>query len=248
MIAVLSPAKNMAPDAPCPLPLTRPFFWRDANDLAQALRALSPWQLESLLHVSPELALGAFQMYQNFSVEEGTGTAAMAAYRGLAYQNLNPQDFTLEDWTFARDHLSLLSALYGLLRPTDGIHPYRLEFLCKFRPNGRNLYAHWGSRVYEALFSQGEPVINLASQEYAKLLSPHLRAGDRMITCHFQVVRRGKRIALATESKMARGQMARFLIKGRLEDPQALQAFAWGGYVFQRELSTRDDYVYLKDH
>ena len=246
MIAVLSPAKNMGSEAPCPLPLTQPIFWQEALQLNEQLRELSPWQLESLLKINPQLALKAFAQNQQFSAQYQKGAPAMAAYQGLAYQNLHPQDFTQEDWEFARDHLGILSALYGLLRPTDGIFPYRLEFLCAFKPQGKSLYAYWGNQVYEALFAPGEPVINLASQEYGKLLTPYLTPKDRMVTCHFQVVRRGKRLALATESKMARGQMARFLLRNRLTEPDQLKDFVWQDYRYEPQLSTRDQYIFLK--
>ena len=128
MIAFLSPAKNMRP-APAPgVPLTRPVFQREADRLAALLRGYSPWELESLLQINPSLAMKAAGYYQDFA--EAPASAALSAYYGLAFQHLDAASLTPEDYAWAGEHLRILSALYGVLRPADGIRPYRLELQC----------------------------------------------------------------------------------------------------------------------
>ncbi len=121
LVAVLSPAKRMAPASLPGREPSRPLFEAEAVRLAEVLRACPAWQLESLLGINPELALRAFLDYQGFGRAEAS--PALLSYRGLAYQYLEAETFTAEDWDYAADHLRLLSALYGVLRPEDGMRP-----------------------------------------------------------------------------------------------------------------------------
>lgn len=246
MRVVLSPAKNMRPVSIEGMALTRPMFEKETRRLARELKGYDAWQLESLLAVNPALALRAFLDFQDFQWEK-EGSPALLSFYGLAYQHIHPEDFTPEDLPFAQEHLRILSAFYGLLRPLDGIQPYRLEMAGRLRVDGQNLYRFWGDKPCRALFDGGEPVVNLASGEYAKALLAHLGPQDRPVTCRFEVRRRGKRVMLATEAKMARGEMARAVIKNRLTRPEELWSFEWEGYAFEPALSDERLYVYVKN-
>lgn len=244
MIAILSPAMNMAPTSLPLLPPARPRFWRDAAALADRLRRLDPWQLEGELGLSPELALSVWRSYQEFDAER-PGTPAALSFKGLAYQHLAAGDFSREDFAFAGGHLRMLSALYGLLRPDDGILPYRLDFVCRWGKREK-LYAYWGSRVCDALFAETKTVVNLCSGEYEKLIVPHLKPGKRLVTCRFLTRKAGRLRCLATASKMARGEMARRIVKSRITDPENLRSFDWDGFSYMAELSGEDRYTFAQ--
>ena len=125
MRAFLSPAKQMRPYNRPDAPLRSPRFAADAAQLAEHLRQLAPWQLESLMKISPKLGLQAFSLYQEFGVERPLAPA-LFAYVGLQYRYLAPEDFTGEELAFADACLRIGSGLYGLLAPCDGVAPYRL--------------------------------------------------------------------------------------------------------------------------
>ena len=245
MIAILSPAKNMVPAEAPGLPLSEPAYPQETRRLLAALRELSPWQLESLLKLSPELALRAFDLHQRF--DEARPSPALLSFSGLAYRQMEPGTFTREELLFADQSLRILDAFYGLLRPLDGIRPYRLELQCKFRLDGENLYSFWGGRIHRDLFRPGEPVVNLASGEFSRLVTAHLAPSDPFLTCDFLVRRRGKLLCLATAAKMARGRMARFLVQNRLSNPRDLREFSWGGFAFAPALSSQRRYVFLRE-
>ncbi len=245
MLAVLSPAKNQRVAGSPGIPLTEPAFKRETCQLAALLREFAPFELESVLEVNPEIAMRAFGYYQDFRWGK-PGTAALLAYHGLAYQHLRAEEFTPDEFAYAQEHLRICSALYGLLRPADAIQPYRLALQCRLRVEGKNLYAFWGERLCRALFAQGEPVVNLASGEYGRTITRFTKPGDRLVTCEFCVMRRGKRITLATGAKMARGEMARYIVKNRINEPEALRAFEWDGYTWVPELSSESRYVFLQ--
>ena len=50
----------------------------------------------------------------------------------------------------------------------------------------------------------------------------------------------------ATHAKMARGKMARFIVKNRLTAPEQLSLFEEDGYCFSPELSTSSRYVFSR--
>lgn len=245
MIAFLSPAKNMETASCAGLPVTEPRFLDKTGILLQTLGACSPWQLESLLKISPELGMKAFSGFQGYA--DAPQSPALLSYHGLAYQSLDASSLSAEDLAYTNSCLRLFSAFYGPLRPMDAIRPYRLELACRLRIGGKNLYRFWGDLFYQDVFSAGGPVINLASAEYAKAVLPYLRPGDTCITCRFLVHRRGKWICLPTASKIARGKMARFLIKERLEHPDGLKQFAQDGYSFSQALSSGSVFTFLQD-
>ena len=136
-----------------------------------------------------------------------------------------------------------------MVRPTDGVSPYRLEMQCRLPLEEGSLYRFWGDTLCRDLFAdaQGQPVIDLASSEYSKAILPHLRPGDRVIQCQFVEARGGKLRTLATSAKMARGQMARWLVQNRIDDPEQLKEFAWDDYHFAPTLSGADTLVFLME-
>lgn len=245
MIAMLSPAMNMQPVDRPDIVATGPLFADQAAAWAAMLSAYSPHQLESLLKCNAQIACRAYLQYQDFP--HADKTPALLAFHGLAYQNLGADNFSPEDLAFAQDHLRLLSALYGLLRPLDAIAPYRLDFMGRFRPGGQTLYQHWGNRVCRALYGEGDTVVSLASGEYERLVRPHLQPGQRFLGCRFLVLREGRYRNLATEAKMARGTMARFIVKERVDRPEGLRDFDGGGYAFSLPQSGENELVFLKD-
>ena len=246
MLAIMSPARNTRPASLTGVEPDCPLFPDEARQLVDVLRGYSPWELESLLDTNPERALEICVSYQHFDPAV-PGTPALLAYCGAAFRNLNVQDFDLDDFSFAQEHLRILSALYGLLRPADGILSHRLGMQRDFRINGQDLYAFWGDRLYKELFRGGEPVVNLTSEEYAKLITPHLAPVDILITCRFLVQKPGVARGTVSTVRAARGQMARYLIKNRITEPEGLKAFDWEGYRFIESRSDDFNYIFIQD-
>ena len=100
-----------------------------------------------------------------------------------------------------------MSGFYGLLRPMDGIVPYRLEMQAKIHMSGyKNLYDFWKDGIYRELTKDTQVILNLASKEYSKCIESYLGEKDRFITCIFAEEVSGKCVQKATMAKMARGR------------------------------------------
>lgn len=245
MIAIISPARNVRPVAHNTIKTTRPLFAKEAAQLAGYLRAYSPWQLESLLDVPPERAFNLYDAYQNFNRQKEVGPALLAYY-GAAYRNMAPQTFTAAQLTFAQEHLRILSALYGMLRPSNGIVNHRLGLKKDFSPEGNNLYAFWGGKIFKELYQQTDFVVNLASLEYAKLITPFMPPGNKMLTCRFLVEKPGGARGTVATVRAARGMMAGYIVRNRIANPQHLKEFDDDGYEFAPNRSTPHEYVFIQ--
>ena len=246
MIAMISPAMSMKLPGETDWKITRPQFLEDAESISKVLKKLTPWEFEEWMRLSPSLAEEAFVNARDFDISN-PGSPAVLTFSGLVYRYLHPEDFSEEERAYAQEHLRILSGLYGVLRPLDGVWPYRLEMACRLPIDGKRLYAHWGRRIYENLFQRGEPVVNLASEEYAKTVRPFLEPGDFFLDVQFLVWRGGKYRTVTAWAKMARGAMARSILKNRWEDVGQLKDFEWEGFAFEEALSGERKYCFCMD-
>ena len=146
-----------------------PMFADRAARLADAVRALSYDEEKALWQCSDALAELNFERFRTLDVRSGALTPAVLAYEGIQYQNLAPQVMTMEQLDYLQEHLRILSGLYGVVRPLDGVAPYRLEMQAKLAVDGaRNLYEFWGDSLSRVLAAETDVIVNLASVEYAR--------------------------------------------------------------------------------
>jgi cytoplasmic iron level regulating protein YaaA (DUF328/UPF0246 family) len=165
-----------------------------------------------------------------------------------------PGVFSDGEFAYIQEHLRILSGFYGILKPFDGVTPYRLEMQAKLRAGEeKDLYGFWGSSLAETLLAETDYIVNLASKEYSKAIEPWLlkdqKAGSpvKMITCLFESeLPDGKRKIKATEAKTARGEMVRFMAGIHAEEPEQIKAFDWSGYHFDEDHSSTDEYVFIR--
>lgn len=263
MLFIVSPAKKMVDasdafawrDAPCFLP--------QACELLDALRAMPYAELKSLWACSDALAELNYARVQRMDPrDERLLAPAVFSYEGIQYQSLAPQVMTDAQLDYLQSHLRILSGFYGVLRPFDGVVPYRLEMQAKLAmpagANGgptRNLYEFWGPRLFDELCSDmdecGEQVIvNLASVEYAKAVEPYAKGaakagGPRYITCLFGSMKNGKFVQRSTEAKAARGTFVRWCAEHAIEHVADFSRFNVGGYSLNEELSTEHKFVFV---
>lgn len=255
MLMVISPAKTLDYDTPPITPrFTQPQHLEHSQLLIEQLRTFSPARISELMHLSDKLAALNVARYGSWTPEFTPQNAkqALLAFKGDVYTGLNAEDFSEADLDFAQRHLRMLSGLYGILRPLDLMQPYRLEMGTKLaNPRGKDLYAFWGPRISNwlnaALAEQGDQVLlNLASNEYfsavqRKVLNAHV------IDVDFKDLKNGQYKIISFYAKKARGLMARWIIKERIETPDQLPAFDYDGYRYSPADSSAQRLVFLRD-
>ena len=255
MLAILSPAKTLDFDSPLTTDQhSAPEFTKESKALIKTLRQLEPSDIGSLMGISDKLATLNHDRYAHWSAkfDDASGArASLLAFKGDVYLGLDAQTLSKRDFTWAQKRLRVLSGLYGLLRPLDRIHPYRLEMGTALRNiAGKDLYEFWGGKVTQALNEalsgqRSKVLINLASNEYYKVVQAQNIDG-RIVTINFKEWRRDAYRFVSFSAKKARGLMARYMIDQRAEKADDLKAFDVEGYAFNEELSSRDEWIFTR--
>lgn len=257
MLMLLSPAKTL--DFTSPLPTSRhsePRLLDEAVRLIEVLRERSVADLASMMKISEDLAVLNAQRYLDFHTPFTRRNARPAglAFAGDVYQGLAARTrFDERDWTEAQKTVRILSGLYGVLRPLDLIQPYRLEMGSTLTTSrGRTLYDWWGDSVSELLRADLEAspsprlVVNLASEEYAKVVRPNVIDAELVSPRFEDTDRSGRRAVVSFYAKRARGEMAGWLVTERVRTRSALARFDAEGYRYDRTASSPDRPVYVR--
>lgn len=244
---LISPAKKMNTDIGS-LPFEQqPQFLEEAQLLLRQLRGMDFSRLKALWNCSDAIADQNYQRLQHMNLHRAL-TPAILAYEGIQYRHMAPGVFDEGQFDYIRAHLRILSGFYGLLRPFDGVAPYRLEMQAMLSANGfKNLYAFWGARLAEQLASESDLILNLASKEYSRAVLPHLPPSVRVLTCVFGERQGEKIVEKGTLCKIARGEMVRWLAAERITDPGAVKGFNRLGYAWQAAYSGDNNFVFLKE-
>ena len=172
-------------------------------------------------------------------------------FAGGVYAGLDAPTVDASTLWWAQDHLGILSGLYGLLRPLDGIQPYRLEMGTRLKTRrGVGLYAFWGDRITRRInrILDGQAdrtLVNLASVEYFKAVEPSRLRGP-VLNVAFREYRDGKPKIISFNAKRARGLMARHIVENRVDQPEGLKGFDREGYAFDPALSDDDTWTFTR--
>ena len=250
MIAIISPAKNMRNlkiDNINPQIIGKErYFTKETDEIIRVLKDLTPWDIQSLMKVNEKIALQSYAYFQDFNFND-KGVCGLLAYDGLVFKNIKAEDFTKEDFDYANKHIRILDAFYGMVNPLDDILPYRLEMQYPIKIQGNNLYKFWDDKIYNKLYSEDNVIVNLASEEYAKTVRRFLNEEDIFIDIDFKVNKDGKLKTLATLAKMARGQMVKYIIENKIDNPEDLKNFNFNSFKFCSNLSTPRKFVFIKE-
>ena len=248
MRVTISPAKKMVVNTDDAEAIALPAFIERAEDLRDWLRSLSFAQLQGLWACSDAIAQQNAERLEHMDLRRSL-TPALLAYDGIQYAYMAPAVFEDGQFEWVQEHLRILSGFYGILRPFDGVVPYRLDMQAKAQVAGcADLYAYWGGALYDALMegNEGRMVVNLASKEYAKAIEPYLQPQDTYITCVFGELTGEKVVQKGVYAKMARGEMVRYLAGIQAATPDQVRGFDWSNYRFDETRSTDDTFVFTR--
>lgn len=256
MITIISPAKTMNFEDRAKISqYSKPLFINRAEELAARLQKYSAADIGSLMKVSDDIAHINLERYALWNKEHNPDNAKQAvfAYDGAVYRALDSLSFDDEETGFAQKHLRILSGLYGVLRPLDIIQPYRLEMAIKLEnSSGKDLYCFWKDTITEYLNEEigghgDKTLVNLASNEYFTAIDLN-KFNGRIVTPIFKEYRKGTYKIIAINAKKARGLMARYIIKNKIDNPEDLRGFEWDGYLFNEAMSDDKSLVFTRDN
>ena len=246
MRIIISPAKQMRVDTDIFACTEVPVFMDRTVILRDWISGLSYAEQKKLWACNDKIARQNSERYADMNLYRNL-TPALLAYDGIQYTYMAPAVFEDGQFDYVEEHLRILSGFYGVVRPMDGVVPYRLEMQAKAAVAGyRNLYDFWGEDLYREVMDDSRVLINLASKEYSKCIEKYLRQGDRYITCIFGTVEGDRIVQKGVYVKMARGEMVRFMAGIQAEEPEQIKAFNWSGYHFDESRSTDTEYVFIR--
>ena len=246
MKIIMSPAKKMKSDDGLPWQ-ELPFFLEKTQRLLETLRAMPYNRLKALWKCNDSIAEENLRRLKTMDLRRGL-TPAILSYEGIQYRYMAPDVFTDREFGYLQKNLRILSGFYGLLRPFDGVTPYRLEMQAKLAVDGaKDLYGFWGADLAVALAEGTDWVLDLASREYSDAVTKHLPPSVRLVRCVFGEEQAGRVVEKGTLCKMARGEMVRYMAETGAERPQDLCSFDRLGYRFAPGYSSENVLVFLRE-
>ena len=256
MLIVLSPAKiQNFKEQNYTFEPTLPSYLKEASSLIRLIKQLSSSELSRLLQINNKLTQINLDRYLQWHLPFSKSNAKPAAlvFDGEAFRGLNFESLTNEQAVYAGQKLILLSGLYGCLRPTDLIQPYRLEVSSALNNKfGKDLYAFWRDKITSFIRGQlkqsdteDKILVNLASAEYFKSIDTK-KLKCRIIDIEFYEYKDDQFKQIVIYTKKARGMMARFIIENQIKDPELLKGFDKSGYWYHPELSTENKLAFVR--
>tara|TARA_B110000008_G_C16973740_1_gene564986 strand:+ start:2126 stop:2899 length:774 start_codon:yes stop_codon:yes gene_type:complete len=254
MITVISPAKKLSDECHAyKADHSQPTYLSRSAELVSKLKSYEPSYLQSLMGVSEKLSVLNWERYQSwnpsFSIDNSR--QAFFMFKGDTYTGLDADSLSKDDLSFSQKHTRILSGLYGLLKPLDLIMPYRLEMGTKMENKfGKNLYDFWGDELVGGLEKdladhESRFIVNCASVEYFKSIDKN-SLSDMVITPTFKEIKNGKARIVSFFAKKARGMMARYIIKNKINDPREIVKFDLDGYEYNNDLSSVSEPVFTR--
>ena len=247
MRIIISPAKKMNVDTDSLPWRDLPEFLPQTEQIAKTLREMNYGELKKLWKCNDQIASLNVDRLANMDLKKHL-TPAILAYEGIQYRYMAPGVFSQMEFDYVQEHLRILSGFYGVLKPFDGVIPYRLEMQAKLKMGeSKDLYDYWGSRLAECILDGMNSVINLASKEYSVCISKYIPDNVQFVTCVFGEENDGKVIEKGTMCKMARGEMVRYLAEKKIVNPEEIKRFDRLGYQFDDTKSNDEKFVFIKD-
>ena len=247
MRIIISPAKKMVVDTDTFSCKEVPCFMEKTQILKDWICGLSYAEQKALWKCNDKIAQQNAERFAQMDLYRNL-TPALLAYDGIQYTYMAPAVFEDGQYAYVQEHLRILSGFYGVVKPMEGVVPYRLEMQAKAAVIGtRSLYEFWGEDLYREVMDESRVLINLASKEYSKCIEKYLQPQDRYITVVFGDLIGGRVVTKGVYAKMARGEMVRYAAEINAVQPEQLKSFAIGHYRFDESRSTDTEYVFIRE-
>lgn len=227
MKIILSPTKTMNIKSEYYANLTQPEYYVESEVLRNTLKQYSSEEMKRIFKISEQLSHKVKSFFEDTEIRK----SALSLYQGQAFKALELNKWSESDLEYANQHLLILSALYGVLRPSDAVSAYRLDF---YTDLDIDLYEFWNSKL-----CFNEPYyINLASQEFSVLVP-----NEKLINIHFL---ESDLSIKSTYAKTARGNMARYIIKNRIDNVSKIKNIVINNYEYDASRSDENNLYYIK--
>ncbi|HAG53314.1 MAG TPA: peroxide stress protein YaaA [Alphaproteobacteria bacterium] len=252
LTVLLSPSKKLDESKTKISKASQLVFKDEALELAAIMKGYSKQDIQDLMSLSDNLTEVNYKRFQEFEKDfslDKKAKQALYLFKGDVYDKMDVDGYSDSDLEFAQQRIRILSGLYGYVRPLDLIQPYRLEMGKKVaNNNGKDLYAFWKDRTVHKINEENSngTIINLASNEYFKSINTK-ELNANLVNVNMKQNKNGQIKTIGLMAKRARGLMADYIIKNRIEDVESLKNFDSEGYKYREDLSDDKHITFVLD-
>ncbi len=256
MIALISPAKIMRSkgvSVPTNAALSEPRFLNQTESIMSMMSAYSSQELSDIFRISTSLGRELKGYIVDFYNPDIYPISAVDSFDGVVYKHIKCDEvFSSEQRDYLQRHLRINSLAYGLLRPLDAIKPHRMEGFVHLSDSDQRVDKFWQKQhtqtlIDDVLSSGGELLYLAAKEEQNSFGWAEVCRQVRVIEFKFLQPKGDKLRQVVIYTKMARGEMVRYMMQNNISDPEDLKNFEWGGYRFRDELSTENIWTWVMD-
>lgn len=246
MKIIITPAKRMNQEIDYFEVINKPIYIKESEIILNKLKTLTLNEVKRLLKCNDKIAKEAYDNYQAMNLNHNL-IPAMFAYKGIQYEQMAPHILSDDDYQFAKRYLRILSGFYGILRPFDGVVPYRLELNDKLEVDGyHSLYEFWSDKIYLELIKEDKEILDLGAKQYTRIIKKYLTDDVKYVKCYFMEKKANGYQEVGVYVKKARGQMTRYLIKNKVNCFEQVKNFNELGYIFNEEMSNEQNYIFVR--
>lgn len=211
MIILFAPAKTFDFDAP--KKAANYEFKVETLDIINKVNLMDDQSVQKTFKLPASKLGDILDYYRHF--DERESYLAMAFFKGEAYKALNYNDLSRDEKIYLNKHTYILDALYGIIRPEDGIRPYRLDFTM-----GMDLRSMWKKQI-NAYFAKNrkEPFLSLASKEFSSLIDKDLYT---IFEVSFYECKNDECRAISVFNKQMRGHLLSYIVKNKIHNIASL--------------------------
>lgn len=238
MKIILSPSKTQS-DNEVQQGLEHPKYYVFAKQIIKEIKNYNIDDLSKIMHIKGKLLEETYRLYKDFKVNRKELIPAIKLYKGVVYNCFNLEDFSENEINYLNDHVRIISALYGVLKPHDGVLAYRLDFTMKL--NKINLNTLWKNKI-PTYFNNEDIILDCASQEFSHFLTP---LKEKVHRIEFIDNVDGQDKIISYNAKKMRGLMAYYCIKNQVNSIEQIRNFNEENYLYQSHLSDASKSVFM---
>lgn len=229
----------------------RPLLDDLATELVDNFRQRSQSEIIRDLHVSNAVACRVENFFHGFA-DKTTGATPFELFDGLAWQALSPSTLPAEALERASHSVLIVSSVYGLLRPTDIIKPYRFDFNTRTAPGNMTTFSFWRQHVMEQLYKimaerNDYEILNFLQADAMKCLAPldlEKKAKVAVIELKFQ---RGEILVNPPSNRIKeiKGMILRKILCDGIMDINGLKSLNTDDYRYVEEVRRKNRHLFV---
>lgn len=220
--------------------LDSPRFYSVSKKIIREIKSYKKDELAQIMRLDGKLLDETYLNYKNIKVNQKELTPAIQLYTGVVYDSLSLDQYDVYEMDYLNRNVRILSALYGVLRPMDGVQPYRLDFTMKLK--GLNLNALWKENLL-SYFKEEELILDCASHEFSHFLNP---LKEKVHRIEFIDVVNGQEKIISYNAKKLRGMMVDYCIKNNVNSVEEIRDFTQEAYTYQSNKSDLSKSVFIR--